>query len=160
MVTINDKLIKLYLVIIIGIVINCADIATAISSINELCFIQKLVYFSFKHGDFIFIFIIKSSTIGLKNTTPIVPAYVNWKLVLNKLYGFINNITIADIEMLFNVSLFLYTRNAVHINVAIITDLITEMLNPVIAIYINKISISIILLFLCPNMPWVLFSDR
>ena len=73
--------------------------------------------------------------------------------LLSFLYGFINNITIADIEMLFNVSLFLYTRNAVHINVAIITDLITEMLNPVIAIYINKISISIILLFLCPNMP-------
>ena len=54
------------------------------------------------------------STIGLKYIIPNVPPYVSKKLIPVKLYGLFINVINAEIEILFNVSLFLYTTNAMH----------------------------------------------
>ena len=73
-------------------------------------------------------------------------------MLINNVYGSeIDLAKNAESAILFNVSLFLYTTNAIPEIIPIIQPLTTDMVNPVIHIYIISIILAIILLFLFPT---------
>ena len=160
LVIMKETLIILYFTKITGKVIIWAEIATETASINLIFFWQNILYFSPNNLYKLFIFIIISSIIGLRKTTPIVPKYVNRKLVLYMQNGFHINIINADKEMFVIVSLFLRKKKAKLDTALIIHALITDKLYPVIDIYIINIIIWIILLFFIPTRFWLLISIK